>query len=154
MKNFENPIQPVIELFQDFIQPEIEANFNLTLSANEFTDKNNNVGLLPYEPEPYVFLSEDRYEKQYKPSGETKYNFEIVLSKRKNTIERQVYTLLALIGDLGGFIDGIRIFPALILSIYSSRMFSAALAEDLPVKSDENKDLKINLLKKKLSSGT
>ena len=104
MKNSTNPIQSIIEDFGTIIEPGIEKAFQLSLSPNEFTNKDDYLGFLHNEPDPFQFLSEDKFEKiTYKASDETKYAFLIVLSKRLNTYERQVYSIFALVGDFGGF---------------------------------------------------
>ena len=43
----------------------------------------------------------------------------------------QVYTLLDMIGDLGGFFDGLKILLVLLLNPYNTAMFNRALASNL-----------------------
>ena len=75
----------------------------------------------------------------------------MLLSRKENSLERQYYTFLDLIGDFGGFFGAIVIFPPMFLSFYSSRMFGASLLEDLPVRTPKSKKRsQINQLQKKL----
>ena len=104
------------------------------MSPNEFTDKDDTLGFLHNEPEPFEFLSEDNLEKVITTADTASYEFEIFLSKKKNSYERQPYTIFALLGDFGGFNGAILGFASFFLSFYSSRMFSASLLEDLPVR--------------------
>ena len=62
--------------------------------------------------------------------------------------ERKSYTFMTLIGDVGGFNGAIILFPAFIMSIYSSHMFSSSLYSSLPVK--RKKITESNALQKKL----
>ena len=48
--------------------------------------------------------------------------------------ERNYYTFMTLIGDVGGFNGAIILFPAFIMSFYSSHMFSSSLYSKFPVK--------------------
>ena len=48
--------------------------------------------------------------------------------------ERQVYQIMALLGDFGGFNDGVLLLPALLMSLYNSKMFYQAVASFFPVK--------------------
>ena len=64
---------------------------------------------------------------------------ELQLSDLKKTYEREVYSFMALLGDFGGFNDGVILIPAILLSLYAEKMFNKALYSELPVKkqSDE-----------------
>ena len=57
-----------------------------------------------------------------------------VLSDIKKTFEREVYSFMALLGDFGGFNDGIVFIPAILMSIYSNKMYLMSLFALLPVK--------------------
>ena len=54
------------------------------------------------------------------------------------THERQAYTFMTLVGDVGGFNGVVKkaaiIFPLYFLSFFSEMMFKQAVAEDMPVK--------------------
>ena len=64
--------------------------------------------------------------------------------------ERKYYTFMTLIGDVGGFNGAIILFPAFIMSIYSSQMFSSSLNSNIPVK--KKKSLKRNSLERKFQT--
>ena len=49
------------------------------------------------------------------------------MSERANTYERSAYTLLALLGDIGGFNSAIIILPTFLMSFYNPRMYQASL---------------------------
>ena len=61
------------------------------------------------------------------------------LSEKKTLYERQAYTLMILIGDIGGFAGAIIGLPAYFLSWYSNKMFSASIYKQLPVKDSKKK---------------
>ena len=44
------------------------------------------------------------------------------------TSERESYTFMALLGDFGGFNDGISLLPAFIMTFYNQRLFRTAKA--------------------------
>ncbi len=45
-----------------------------------------------------------------------------------------MYTIFTLLGDIGGFNGAIMIFPAYLMSFYSSRMYQNEISEELPVR--------------------
>ena len=45
---------------------------------------------------------------------------------------------MAALGDFGGFNDGVLLIPAILMSIYSKKMFSQELFTELPVESEPN----------------
>ena len=63
-----------------------------------------------------------------------------VLSDKRRLIERQAYTFMILVGDIGGFTGAIIGLPSLILSWYSNRMFSASVFSKLPVEEKKKKN--------------
>ena len=52
----------------------------------------------------------------------------IQLSDTRVKYSRSKYTLFILLGDFGGFNGAVLMFPAMLLSLYSQRMFTAAVA--------------------------
>ena len=104
------------------------------LSQNEFIDHNDYVGFLSPDPEPYNFLSIEDKTTESSPSSSPKASFIIKLSDKKRNYERQVYTFMTLIGDIGGFYGAILTIPSLILSNYSKTMFESSLQENMPVR--------------------
>ena len=60
------------------------------------------------------------------------------LSDVSKTYEREVYTFMEALGDFGGFNDGIILFPAIFMQIYSQKMYLHHLFKLLPIK--RNKD--------------
>ena len=46
MKNYTNPIQETIEVYDFSIEPKIKKSFSLSLSPNEFSNKDDSFGFL------------------------------------------------------------------------------------------------------------
>ena len=74
------------------------------------------------------------------------------LSEIIRTYERQVYTLIALLSDVGGFMDIIRLIPVIIMASYSERMYQAQIYSEIPKKKDK-KDTKTSTMLKRLVKG-
>ena len=66
----------------------------------------------------------------------------IVLSDKFWNIERQRYSMMNVLGDFGGFNDGLVIFPSALMGIYSSYFFTRMVAKEVPVKKRRNKKKK------------
>ena len=54
------------------------------------------------------------------------------MGDNKSIYKRQAYTILSLLGDFGGFTDALVLLISIFASTYSARMFSAAIATELP----------------------
>ena len=54
------------------------------------------------------------------------------MGDNKSIYKREAYTILSLLGDFGGFADALVLLIGLITSFYSARMFTAAIASELP----------------------
>ena len=52
----------------------------------------------------------------------------MVLSDWVRSNERETYTFLALLSDMGGFNDGISLLPTILMTMYNTRMFRSAKA--------------------------
>ena len=116
----------------------------MKLTLNEFIGKDDYVGLrFIGESEPQVFLSIDSIVESSVPQKytdkPTSLDIRISLSNRKNSLERQVYSIFTLVGDVGGFNGAIVIIPTYLMSFYSLRMFNASLLEELPVSKKKKK---------------
>ena len=109
-----------------------DSNYNKTqtieyeLALNEYNDNGDIIGLFTSEPEPYSFLNIEKINKKeevnYSPNPKL-LQYEFKLSNQKYTYTRQVYTVMTMIGDLGGFYGAIVIIPAFLMTIYSENMF-------------------------------
>ena len=66
----------------------------------------------------------------------------IELSDTKNTYKREPYTFFALLGDFGGFNGAIIMFPALLMSFYTPRMYAAAVAQETPIRKPQDRSSK------------
>ena len=56
----------------------------------------------------------------------------IEMGDNKSIYKREAYTVLSLLGDFGGFVDALALLIGLFTSFYSARMFTAAIASELP----------------------
>ena len=56
------------------------------------------------------------------------------LSDISKTYEREVYSFMEVLGDFGGLNDGVVIILAILMQIYSSRMYLQSLFALLPIK--------------------
>ena len=54
------------------------------------------------------------------------------MSAQKTILKRQAYTFMDLLGDFGGFNDALFFFGTLLFTAYSSKMFMASIATELP----------------------
>ena len=103
----------------------------MKLAINEFSTYEDYIGLFQSEPEPETFFSVQKIESAQtypKPKlgfTQPKAIIEVALSDQKFEYERKVYTLMTLIGDIGGFQGAIIILPAFLLSFYAPKMFEA-----------------------------
>ena len=70
------------------------------------------------------------------------------LSDLEKTYEREVYSFMQALGDFGGFNDGIVIIPAILMSIYSNKMYLMSLFALLPIKSFDHSKIKHGIKKK------
>ena len=112
----------------------------MQLAINEFTSYEDYIGLFQSEPEPETFFSVQTL-KTPPAFPKPKFGFtqpkaiiELLLSDQKFEYERKVYTLMTLIGDIGGFQGAIIILPAFLLSFYTPKMFEAQLLSEMPIK--------------------
>ena len=108
---------------------------------NTFLNKNNYIGLIDAEPDQQQFFNIEKVDLDVINPVLMQFEFAGVrlpalftLSDLEKTYEREVYTFMEALGDFGGFNDGVLIFPAIIMQIYSSRMYLQSLFSLLPVK--------------------
>ena len=62
-----------------------------------------------------------------------KISLKFEMSANKSVYSREAYTLLNLLGDFGGFADALLLIIGGLTSLYSAKMFSAAIATELPI---------------------
>ena len=81
------------------------------MSLNEFEDNRDPVGFFLKENDPYKFFSmEDVPEVIEDQQDGAIAQFEFQLSDKYYKYERSAYTILALIGDVGGFNGALLVF--------------------------------------------
>ena len=115
------------------------------LSPSEFVDINDPVQFFPSSPEPYSYLQYDVHNYISKVSRGVMHSVDISLSDKFWNIERQRYSMMNVLGDFGGFNDGLVIFPSALMGIYSSYFFTRMVAKEVPVKTRRNKKKQIAL---------
>ena len=135
MKNIEEPMQSnnVLALLQS--KPGEFTWTRAMLAPNEFISHEDSIGLFESEPEPIKFFSLEQTTtpsiipalKETDGFSKASIVYEIALSNQKFEHERKFYTLMILIGDLGGFQGAIIILPAFLMSFYAPKMFEASL---------------------------
>ena len=64
------------------------------------------------------------------PSQLPTYSAKIDLSMKEVLMERQTYSLFMFISDVGGFNEAIIILPTILMSHYSSRIYSSEAAQE------------------------
>ena len=99
-----------------------KSTVEVDLALNEFIGNDNWLGLFPTDPKEVEFLSIESIDKRENVDGSFT-DITINLSDKKWTHERQVYDLMMLVGDFGGFNAAITVIPALIMSYFSEIMF-------------------------------
>ena len=138
MKNMTQPIQTRTQLARPVIDEKYQNREVFTLSVNKFYDYSDQVGLFEQDFEPYTYLTIDTRDKEKVPKTSEDdiptLVIEFMLSEQFSERERTAYTFMTLIGDIGGFNGAIIIFPGLFMNWYSSKMFDAAIASEIPSK--------------------
>lgn len=146
MKDRDAPIQTHRKLLNaNRVQRVVE------LALNEFTDNSDRVGLFgKKEAEPYTFLAlEALFEYPAMPNDELfKFpgSITIVLSDSKHSYERTVFSLIELLGEVGGLFGAISGIPALLIAPIVENLFVGAVAQRLVFK-EESPSQESNALK-------
>lgn len=86
------------------------------------------------EKEPYSYLSIEKVKTDVTFHPVPQFSFNIAVSDTKHSSERQVYTVFALVSDIGGFNGAITILPAFFLAKYNSMMYSASVFHDVKIR--------------------
>ena len=95
----------------------------IELANNEFVDNGDYLGFIAPIPDPFNFLSFEKLEKSTEDKWSTKVIFK--LSEVKRTYHRQVYSLIVMLSDMGGFNGIIYLVPAWLMALYGERMYQA-----------------------------
>ena len=141
MKNRTEPMQK----FREFTK-EMKSNdkLELELGPNEFTDKKDRIGLFSLsDPEPHSFLTLERYElvdlennkdSQLDDPYQSAPTIHIVLSPIKRSYERSAFTLMMVLGELGGIFGAIVSIPSLFISHFIQNLFMSSVTDLMPGK--------------------
>ena len=131
MQNITDPVQPRANSKR--LKKGVQQRY--FMSMNEFKDNLDPVGFFLQEDEPYKFFSmEEVVEVHEDVSNGAIAQIEFQLSDKHYNYERSAYTILALVGDVGGFNGALLVFQGFFMSLYSSHLFSSKLAEEIPVR--------------------
>ena len=111
----------------------------IELGPNEFTDKNDRIGLFQATYESHIFLSivTEKADKQLIGIIEEEIAntvFEFQLADTIRTQERQAFNFVIMISEIGGLYGILIMIPQFLLNFYAERMYTKALAEEIPVK--------------------
>ena len=98
-----------------------------------FVNKNDHIGFFPSKPDPEVTLGMEG-KASLSQDVDRPNSLKLLLSDIERGSEREVYQLMILIGDLGGFLDGILFLPAIIMTAYNSKIFYTLSTTFFPVK--------------------
>ena len=72
------------------------------------------------------------YVREYSESFLPYMSIALRMGDNKSIYKREAYTVLSLLGDFGGFADALLLIIGLFASFYSAKMFTAAIAAELP----------------------
>ena len=109
------------------------------LGANLFEDFRDKVGFFRTDPVEHSFFQiEKENVDKISPYKRTETRVKIELSDLFRSQERQVYTFMTMLGDVGGFNEAVIIFPSIIMAYFSERMYRKDIAGEIPVKDDED----------------
>ena len=148
MKELDNPFQTIFDMERIKLSELIQTSQNndekafrkytlkYSLAPTEFTDNSNRFGFIASEADPIEFLTIGGKEREYLDNQSPQFIVEFSLSDKQTEIERQVYSIFTLIGDIGGFNSAIIILPTFVMAFYSGRMFDASLQEEIPTRNE------------------
>ena len=104
------------------------------MAHNEFIDNSDRIGITFEDPEDQSseFLTIGNYRQQ---SGDS--HIEIVLSDTRYVYERSAFTLIMLLGEVGGLYGAIVGIPSIFISNYISLMFMSAIVKLMPFKEND-----------------
>ena len=60
MENIEEPVNKIIKIYDIFLKNGNQITKTLSLSPNEFVDRNDSIGLIAYDPDPLEFLTVEK----------------------------------------------------------------------------------------------
>ena len=104
------------------------------LSPRIFINGEDPIGIIQLDPDEVVTLGLEGRPQLSQDESIWPNSLKLQLADIKRYNERQVYQIMSLFGDFGGFNDGILFLPAIVMSIYNSKMFSKAVSTLFPVK--------------------
>lgn len=141
MKDLETPMHPLREIYHFFG----DSRSVIGLGPNEFIDNPDPIGLFNPHSDPYEFLTVEHVEKNSKSPGV--YGIEIVLWNEVHEYERTPFTLMVLLGELGGAYGIISALPPFFIATSVERMFKNQVAQHMPYKqrSNSNKRSRLSL---------
>ena len=93
------------------------------------------------DEDPYVYLTVQNVKsKDIKEEEAQEPIINVHLSDTKKVSERSAFTIIMLLGEVGGLYGAIVGFPAYFISCFVESSFKSAIAELAPVKKDDGDD--------------
>ena len=86
-------------------------------------------GFMPYLEKEEQFLEKHEYV-DFNFLNAT-FSVKVLLNEQEKTFKRQVYSLLELIGDIGGLLEGLKLITGSFIAFYNLSMFESALVKTL-----------------------
>ena len=128
--DFEQPIHHQLNsLHLSFTMKSQIKNLELAKSKAEFDDSILN-GFVPFQQKISTFVKQHSYgdlEWGYK----NPFSLIITLKNEEEVFKRQVYSILGMIGEVGGLYDGLLIITGFFLSAYNASSFAQELVRSL-----------------------
>ena len=121
---------------------------------NKFTDNDNGFGIFDKDIEPVKFLSFTDRTISTNSINSVIPDFKLIftLSDSETILIRESYSLMMMVGDIGGFNGAIIIIPTFLMLFYSERMFKLAITSNIPVRQAKNHEAEhISATKRKFS---
>jgi hypothetical protein len=125
---FDNPINITLDNeFQFPLVPGFLVEKHMRISANKVVDFSNY--WYRFEPEEYTYYSVSALQDRLQPEGDDGEVFKLVLKMAytHTFISRRIYTVYDMLGRLGGFIGLVISVAALIVGLFSTKMYNMTL---------------------------
>ena len=133
MKDRDNPIQTYRELFTA-----TSSTVTLELGPNEFYDIDDRLGLFTAaEPEPHTWLTVVNDSAKSIPNGKSP-EITIKLSHIRTIYERSVFTIMMILGELGGIYGALVGIPSFFISRYIEHQFISSFVAQTPIKDESS----------------
>ena len=104
------------------------------LSPRSFVNRDDFLGLIQSNPIPETRLGMEGRPLLSSSDQVWPNSLKLQLADVQRGNDRQVYSVMAFLSDFGGFNEGIMFLPAILMTLYNSKMFHSSIATLFPVK--------------------